>query len=230
MGRFLVRLSTDEMKEARGIARHRGDTGPMEALGEQAIAIGFRRKWDGQFTNLHKWDSWKRIGVTPAGLIVKLTKSGLADLELDESVPGDHAVVLVATPEPGLFVFLGWTMASEAKKDTFWRATTKQFVFPHASLRSCWELRRRPRNSRGRLNANDPADDFAGGGRYPHMLDTDTGKHPATYGNIITSKWALPCRRCQKIIPVGVAVGGNQRTGTIHGDPKDCGFKATTDE
>jgi hypothetical protein len=214
----------DEVYEARKIAKARGDKGPKDAIAEQAVAIGFRRKWDGEFTRFEKWDAWQKLKLEPKGIQIRTVHAMLADLELTEDDPADHVYVLVGSVEAPVFIFLGWALGSEVKHEKYWRPTLNRFVFPHASLRHCWQLRRQPRKSAGRLSPSDPADDFGGHGKYPHMLDSDTGRHPKYYGNIITSKWTLPCRRCQKPVLAGHPSGGNMRTGTIHGDPAECGF------
>ena len=83
-----------------------------------------------------------------------------------------------------------------------------------------------PEPARGDGNyRRDPAPDFAGKGKWPQMRYADDGGHPSKYGNIITSKWALPCCRCQTIIEAGQPLGGNLVTGTIHGDPAMCKMK-----
>jgi hypothetical protein len=225
MARFSVAVSMDEVYSCRHIARSRGDTNPKAAIREQAVSLGLRRRWDGTFPRFEKWDCWKTLEIQPTGIEIREVQAMIADLELTAEDPLDSVFILLGSVNAPVFTFLGWTFGRWAKKPEYWRATTERFVFPHANLRYVGELRKRPRNASKRLHQNDPADDFAGKGPVPHMLDTDGGRHPKFYGNIITSNWALPCRRCQKIIPAGMAVGGNMRTGTIHGDPADCGFE-----
>jgi hypothetical protein len=219
----------DEVHWCRHVARTRGDRNPKAAISEFAVSLALRRKWDGTWPRFSSWDSWQRLKLEPTGLEVRVVQASLSDLELSESDPPGHVYLLLSGLDEPRFTFLGWAFGGDVKKPEYWRPTTERFVFPHNRLRHVQELRKRPKNSNKRLNRNDPADDFAGNGPYPHMLDTDGGRHPKHYGNIITSKWALPCRRCQKIIVVGMPVGGNMRTGTIHGDPKDCGFKIKED-
>lgn len=230
MSRFTVTLTLDEVGDARRAAKKRGDSGPMRAIGEQAIAVACRRRWDGTFIKLGNWDCWKAIGRVPGSIEARLLDATIADLELVEDTPEDTAIVLIGTREAPRFLLIGWAFAGDAEQAKYWREDTRRFVMPHADLRSCWALRRQPRKSGRRLHRNDPADDFAGYGGWPMMLDTDDGRHPKFYGNLIRSKWSLPCRRCQKLVVAGQLQGGNYRTGTIHGDPKDCGFEIVVDK
>lgn len=226
MSRFTVRLTLDEVGAARRAAKKRGDAGPKAAIGEKALSIGCRRRWEGGlFPSLAKWDVWKRVRRTAQSIEVRVLDATIADLELQENTPEDHVVVLVGARDAPTFLLIGWAFAGDAQKDKYWRADTKVFVMPHAELRSCWELKRIPKRRSMRLHRNDPADDFAGHGPTPHMLDTDDGKPASFYGNVIRSKWALPCRRCLQIIPAGALTGGDLRTGNIHGDPAECKFE-----
>jgi len=234
MARFTVRLSIDEVADARRRAKKRGDRGPLVAIGEKAISVGCRRKWEGHFHNLERWDIWKKLGRVPRTLEARMVDAVIVDLELEEHTPEDHVVVLVGTREAHgsapVFLLIGWTFAGDAQKQKYWREDSRRFVMPHADLRSCWELKRYPKRRSARIHPNDPADDFAGHGPSARMLDTDDGKPASHYGNVIRSKWALPCRRCQTVIPAGALTGGNLRTGNIHGDPAECRFTADNDE
>jgi hypothetical protein len=224
MSRFVVTLTMDEVREARRFAKKRGDSGPMAAIGEKVIALGCRRRWEGAFQNVDKWDVWKRIGRTASAVEVRMTESVVGSLEVEDGTADDLALVLIGKSEQPRFVIMGWAFAGDAQKQRFWREDARKFVMALGDLRSPWELRKARRGKGRRLNPNDPADDFAGYGAWPMMLDTDDGKHPKNYGNIIRSKWALPCRRCQTTIPAGALTGGNMRTGNIHGDPSECKF------
>jgi hypothetical protein len=225
MSRFTVELTLDEVGDARRAAKKRGDAGPMRAIGEQAIAVACRRRWEGTLVNFEKWDSWKKIGRVPRCIEVRLVDAVISDLDLVQDTPEDTVVVLVGTREAPRFLLIGWAFAGDVQQDKYWREDERKFVMPHMNLRSCYELKRQPRKTGRRLHRSDPADDFAGYGGWPMMLDTDDGRHPKFYGNLIRSKWSLPCRRCQTLVVAGQLQGGNYRTGTIHGDPEDCGFK-----
>ena len=220
----------DEVRAARRYAQKRGDKGPMRAIGEKALSVFGRRPWEGAFQRVERWDTWKRVGKTPSRVEVAIVSSSVSSLDVTPGTPGDQAIVLVSAPvlsegaEPRV-VIVGWAFAADVELTKYWRELEGVFSMPHADLRSPWELRKQ-RKSRGhRLNPSDPADDFAGGGKWPGMLDTDDGRHPKYYGNLIVSKWALPCRRCQTLVAAGSLSGGNMRTGNIHGDPAECGFK-----
>ena len=227
MARFSVKLTMDEVGEARRAAKKRGDTGPKAAIGEKVVAIGCRRRWEGAFQKLEKWDTWKRVGRVPSSLEVRLVEAIITDLEVAEGTPEDHVIVLVGATEAPRFVIIGWAFAGDAEKQKYWRDDVKSFLLPHAELRRPWELRRERRGRGRRLFPDDPADDFAGGGKFPGMLDTDDGKSPDRVGNVVANeKYDLPCRRCQTMIPRGSLSTWSIRTGTIHGDPAECRWKS----
>lgn len=225
----------DEVRQARRFAQKRGDTGPMAAIGEKALSVFAHRRWEGAFQNIERWDTWKRAGRVPSRVDVSIVQSTVSSLDVVAGTPGDHALVLVTAPislgegQDPRFVIVGWAFAGDVEHDKYWRPLDNVFSMPHGDLRSPWELRKQRRQNGRRLNPQDPADDFAGHGKWPGMLDTDDGRHPKHYGNIIRSKWALPCRRCQRLVPAGALSGGNMRTGNIHGDPKECGFAMSDD-
>lgn len=230
MSRFSIRLTSDDILEARRFAKKRGDAGPKAAIAEKVVSLACRRRWEGAFQNLQKWDSWKKLGRVANTLECRLSSSLVGGLEVVEMTADDTAIVLVSDREQPTFVLVGWAFAGDVQKPKYWRESDRKFLMPHADLRSCWQLKRERRTRGRRLNPNDPADDFAGHGKWPGMLDTDDGRHPSHYGNLIRSKWALPCRRCQTLVPAGALSGGNKHTGNIHGDPADCAWKHPGDD
>ena len=230
MSRFTITLTLDEIAAARRAAQKRGDTGPKRAIAEKAISLACRRRWEGTFQKLERWDTWKKVGKVPSSLEARLVESTVAGIELVDGTPDDEVIVLVGGREAPVFVILGWAFAGDVQQDKYWRETDQKFVMPHADLRSPWQLKRERRSRGRRLNPNDPADDFAGHGPWPGMFDTDDGRHPKHYCHVRPSKWALPCRRCQRIVPAGALSGWSPRTGWIHGNPKECGFRLDDDD
>jgi hypothetical protein len=135
------------------------------------------------------------------------------------------------------YTLAGWVMGVDAKKDMYWDETLMSkrpcFLVPQVDLRSCSELAREPAQGSGGGGGGggyrrDPAPDYGGSGRWPQRRYADPGDHPKNHGNIITSKYSLPCCRCQTMILAGQPVGGDLTTGTIHGDPAMCRQKKGT--
>jgi hypothetical protein len=236
-------LSPERIARATRIGRERhaarGNPATPDALdirmacAEQAVSVALNQSWDGEFKNVSEWKVWRKLGypVSVSGLHVRMGHFATDGLHVHESDPDDGAFVLVIDRDSPVFTIVGWILGRDAKRRSMYWNTEETagppcFVVPQADLRSCYDLRRSPEPQRGRGEyRRDPAPDFAGNGRWPQMRYADDGSHPSKYGNIITSKWSLPCCRCQTLIPAGQPVGGNLVTGTIHGDPAMCKMK-----
>ncbi len=198
----------------------------QNAQAEQAVAFALNREWIGGFVRVSEWKIWRTMAKDVRDLQVRTTGLPLGGLVIDESDEDDHAFVLVINRDSPLFVVAGWILGSDAKQEKFRDAEgtlgPPRFLVPQAELLPCWDLRREPEHRPRGERTRDPAKDFGGTGRFPQRRYADTGEHPSKYGNIIRSKFDLPCCRCQTIIPAGMLCGGNLVTGNIHGDPVDC--------
>ena len=233
-------LSVERLAQATRIGRERhaarGNGASPEALdvqtacAEQAVAVAMNREWGGEFKNVSEWKVWQKLGHAVSGLHVRVEHFSTDGLHVHEDDPDDGVFVLVIDRDAPVFVIVGWLLGRDAKRSMYWNteetAGPPCFVVPQADLRSCYDLRREPEPQRGAGDyRRDPAPDFAGKGKWPQMRYADDGGHPSKYGNIITSKFSLPCCRCQTIIEAGQPLGGNLVTGTIHGDPAMCKMK-----
>ena len=200
------------------------------ACAEQAVAVALNREWAGEFKGVSDWKVWKKLGHTVSGLHVRVEHFTLDGLHVHDNDPDDGAFILVIDRDSPVFVIVGWMLGRDAKRSMYWNteetAGPPCFVVPQADLRSCYDLRREPEPQRGAGDyRRDPAPDFAGKTQFPQRRYADDGSDPSKYGNIITSKWSLPCCRCQTIIQAGQPTGGNRVTGNIHGDPAQCRMK-----
>lgn len=211
---------------ARGSLIHAIDLDVKIALAEHAVSIAFNRKWDGEFEGISKWRAWKSLDRDVKGLEVKTTSFVLGNLVVEESDADDHVFVLVIDRDSPTFAVAGWLLGADAKKPEYWNTENSlmpSFHVPQSVLMPPFDLRLAPEGEQ--VRTRDPAQDFGGKGRFPQRRDADDGSHPSTYGHIITSRFDLPCCRCQRIIPAGQPTGGNLVTGNIHGDPAQCGMK-----
>lgn len=218
---FSVKLSDDETNAALDIAKKTGKA-PNQALAEMAVATALHRQWHGTFEKVDGWKIWQQLGISCSEIRVYPTMYVSGTLVVRES-DTDAPTVLVIDRSAPTYTLAGWITGKTAKQEKYWDAASKTFCVPQANLRQCWELRKERRNSK-RIHKNDPADDFAGNGRWPQMRDADDGSLPSKLGAVIPSSHDAPCLRCQTMIPKGALVGGNVRTGTIHGDPAECGY------
>ena len=243
--RLKVRLTPDQIAYATRIGRQRHaehgidprvdtsrdgvDLHIQGACAEMAVSVALKRPWDGAFQKLAEWRVWRKIGHDVGGLQVRCTSYTTGGLCVHKMDPDTHPFVLVLDRDAPEYVLAGWIMGMDAKKDMYWDETLMSkrpcYLVPQIDLRSCAELAREPERASGGAYRRDPAPDFAGHGKWPQMRYADDGGHPSKYGNIITSKFSLPCCRCQTIIEAGQPLGGNLVTGTIHGDPAMCKMK-----
>jgi len=219
---FATQIGKARHKE-RGSFMHAVELDVKNACAECAVSIAFNRKWDGEFEGLSKWKVWKGLDREVTGLEVKTTSFVLGNLVVEESDADDHIFVLVIDRDSPTFAIAGWLLGADAKKPEYWNTDNSlmpSFHVPQSVLKPPFELRLAPETEKERTR--DPAKDFGGHGRFPQRRFADDGSHPSTYGNIITSKFDLPCCRCQQIIPAGQPTGGSLVTGNIHGDPAQC--------
>jgi len=216
-----------ERHAARGETVRSVQLDEQEALAEQAVGIALNREWKGEWRSVEKWKVWSKLGIDVTGIQVRRTSYTTGTLSVHESDPDDHVFILVLDRDAPEFVVAGWMLGRDAKKPAYWTheedsVAPPTFEVPQTELKAAWDLRLSPEHTGDGERKRDPAQDFGGKGRFPQRRYADDGKHPSKYGNIITSKFALPCCRCQTIIPAGELVGGNLVTGTIHGDPGEC--------
>jgi hypothetical protein len=242
--RFTVKLTADEIAEATDIGRQRhalheatGRVDPVidergglaidvqGAIAEKAVSVALRRAWDGKFLKLAQWKIWRRLGHDVSGIEVRATAYATGGLPVHDTDPNDHPFVLVVDRASPTFTLAGWIFGKDAKQEKWWNTTEMVkrpcFLVPQDQLRPAWELKKEARQTK-RLNRNDPADDFAGHGRYPGMFDSDDGRDAKKVGNVSPARFALPCRRCQTIVPVGALTTWSIRTGWIHGVTAEC--------
>jgi hypothetical protein len=211
---------------ARGSAIYAVELDVKNACAEHAVSVAFNRKWNGEFEGLSKWKVWKNLDRDVTGLEVKTTSFVLGNLVVEESDADDHVFVLVIDRDSPTFAVVGWLLGADAKKSEYWNTDNSlmpSFHVPQSALKPAYGLRLAPETET--VRTRDPAKDFGGKGRFPQRRYADNGSHPSTYGHIITSRFDLPCCRCQQIIPAGQPTGGNLVTGNIHGDPEQCGMK-----
>lgn len=218
--RVSVKLTREQVAFVRGAPRNE-EVPLARALAEYAVAHALGQKWDGGLVNVPEWKTWKRLSRDVKMIEVCVGNYATAPLTVyksDDDVP--FVLVIDRNPE---YVLAGWMFGADAKKDTYWNEVEKCFQVPQSALRSCTELLPPARAVSG--ERRDPAPDFAGHGKWPQMRYADPGDHPTNHGAIITSKFDLPCLRCQTIVKAGEPITGDLVTGTIHGDPLMCRMK-----
>jgi hypothetical protein len=221
--RFTVKLGVDEIAAATEIGKKRGTpTGVHAAIAEMAVAVALHRKWDGAFTALKDWKIWQRLGRAPSCVIIRTASSAAGELLVKTDDPDDAVFILVIDRDAPTFVLAGWTGSKDAKRAVYWNETTGRFVVPPSDLRSCFDLKKEQKKTSGKLGRGDRANDFGGTGRYPQVFDSDEWLAPSKVGHIYPARFALPCRRCQTVVPEGMPATWSPQTGWIHGDPKDC--------
>lgn len=221
------KLSVDDLKAARSAARRRGERHARYAIGEMALGRAIRRRWNDRFTDVEKWGCWQDVGQVDE-IRISVIKNLHDPLVVAGEASDTSVYVLMTERDAPTFEFLGWVLAHNAKQDHFLDEASGTYHVPVAELESCWLLAKRTKRAGGRrLNANDPADDFAGHGPFPYMLDSDDGRHPSEFGQTpmpSQTRFSLPCRRCQRLVTPEMLAVSARETGLIHGNPDDCGF------
>lgn len=218
----VAHLTPDEIEMAAGVGRQRGDRHPKQAIGELALSVAILRKWDNGFET-ERWKVDRKLPHPLISLEVQLVASMGTEAVITETGEHGHAVVVGIDRDAPTFRFPGWGFAEDYRLSRYWSDERKCFLVPHQDLRNVWELRR-PRRKSGarRIHDGDPADDYAGEGRFPRQLDTDDGGDPARYGRLVRSTFRLACRRCQRMIETTELSTWSVRTGTIHGVLTEC--------
>lgn len=224
-------LLAQRVGKARHVARGPGTTRSLivdvqRARAECAAGAVLNRPWDGEFTGWERWKVWSKTELDPSDFVIRTTKYATDGLILQEYDDDRAVFLLVVDRDAPKYDIVGWCTGSEGKKSEYFSSEASlgppAYEVPRDTLRSAWDLRRAPEGATSGGARRDPAPDFAGTGKYPKRRYADDGRHPADVGNIITSKYALPCCRCQHLIPAGHKITGSPTTGTIHGDPLEC--------
>ena len=217
-----VNLSADEIMVAVDPARQREGRSPRAAVAEMAVAHGLHRRWDGVFLELQDWDTWKRLNKTVSRIYVRAPLPPLGSIRVLDIEPDDGVFVLVNDQKKPMFTLEGWILGADARRvGQRGVGGEPHCLVPPKLLRPCWELKKQTKKT-GRLGRGDPANDFGGTGRYPQLLDSDDGRPPEQVNPSYPARWALPCRRCQTLVPVGAPATWSAKTGWIHGDAADC--------